>query len=821
MSLITPQQLLNITPIVRHSSILENTPIDKLLYDSRLATSENSLFFAMITPQNNGHKYIEGLCQKGVKNFVISQDIEEYQHLNGQFFQVKDVVRALQDIAAFHRGHFNIPVLAITGSNGKTIVKEWAANLLGKKYNIVKNPNSFNSQIGVPVSISLLRAEHQMAIFEAGISKHAEMEKLERVLHPTLGILTMIGDAHSAFFSSEKEKLEEKLKLFNKVKTLIYCSNNHLIYRTLQEDPYNHIPKISWGVRPTDNYCITARNSYRSETHILLNNFTDTIVIPFIDDASIENAMHIVVMALHLRFSIAEINEQLQHLSLVNMRMEIAEALHHSIIINDTYSLDKNSLRIALQFLDTQTQKRNKTVIISDFEQNLADHHFYTSLIGLFKEHHITKLVTVGKHWQGVVPNSGGISCYHFHSTEELISNIRQLHIQEEAILVKGARSFQFERVVHALKMRKHRTVMQINLSALSENYNYYKKQLAPNTKIMGMVKAMSYGLGDVELVNELCFHDIDYLAVAYVDEGVALRERNVKTPIIVLGAEAYGFETMLQYQLEPEIFNLHYLQQFGEIVAQHPDISSYPIHIKVETGMHRLGFDEEDFPSLIELLLQYPQLKVTSIFSHLAAADSTSEDHFSRLQIHAFEKMAHTISKAFPYPIIRHLVNSAGITRFPEAHYDMVRLGLGLYGFSNVDNEQKALQHTVTLKSIVTQVKTVKAGNTIGYDRSFRTAGDMQIAIVPIGYADGYPRELSNGAGKMVIAGKSCPIIGKICMDMCMIDVTHINVSVGDEVIIYGNEIPIYEVAQTINKTPYELLTAITRRVQRVYIRE
>ncbi len=821
MTLITPLQLIEIAHIVRHTPIVDYAPITELLYDSRKVTSQNGLFFALVTEQNDGHKYIETLYNKGIRNFVISRHIDDFKHIDGQFFQVSNVLQTLQTVAAFHRQKFQIPTIAITGSNGKTIVKEWLAALMASKYSVIKSPNSFNSQIGVPISVSHTHDEHQIAIFEAGISKPGEMEKLAAVIAPTLGIITNIGDAHAAFFSSQKEKLVEKLKLFVNAKVLIYSSEHALITEILQDENYQHLAKISWGHSPNDDYYIEKTTVVNHATYFHFRNISTPIMLPFTDDASIENALHVVTLALYMDFLPEEINAAVAHLSPINMRMEIVEAQHHSIIVNDTYSLDKNSLRIALQYLNTQIQLPNKTVIISDFAQNLKTDTFYPSLLTLFQEHNVRTLITVGAAWGEKITDYPNGTFYHFDTTEALLQNIHTLSLQNEAILAKGARAFQFEKIVHALKLKKHRTVLQVNLSALIQNLNYYKSKIDPKTKIMGMVKAMSYGLGDAELINELCYHQIDYLAVAYVDEGVALRERNITTPIVVLGAEADGFETMIRYQLEPEIFNLHYLQQFGELVAYHPEIERYPIHIKLETGMHRLGFNEEEIAPMLNMLAQYPKLHVTSIFSHLAAADMEQEDHFTQTQIALFEQRASQIAQRLPYPVLLHLVNSAGITRFPEAHYNMVRLGIGLYGFSNVKYDQKQLQHAVTLKSIITQVKHIHKGDTIGYDRSFKATHEMKIAIVPIGYADGYPRELSNGIGEMIVKGVRCPIVGKVCMDMTMIDISKVDAKEDDEVIMYGEDNPIQVIAKKIGKIPYELITAISKRVQRVYIRE
>lgn len=801
--------------------------ITDLVFDSRkVILPEKSLFFAIKTEKNDGHAYIEELIEAGVHHFIITQSPDHYTSFaHCTFIQVEDAIEAMQNIAAKHRNLFDIPVIGITGSNGKTIVKEWLSMMLGEDYYIVKNPNSYNSQIGVAVSVFRINPSHELALFEAGISRSGEMERLATIIQPTLGILTNIGSAHSQFFANDEQKLTEKLKLFRDCKQLIYCADNPLIASTLEDKRYQEIEKISWGKSPSAQYQITRFEKHERYTEIELNG--QLIEIPFTDAASIENALHTVV-CLHLfGYPYTAINKKLAQLTAVNMRMEIKEANEHSIIINDTYSLDLNSLKIALDFLNSQQQYSKKSLIISDFHQSkpLQEEDF-KEIARLLERNHLHRLIAVGEdfsqHQHYFSESEYHYKASFYKTTEALIDELETFHFKNEAILIKGARNFRFERVAALLQFKTHQTVMMVNLPAVIHNLNHYRALLQPEVKIVAMVKALSYGLGDAELINELQYHNIDYLAVAYGDEGVRLRKRNIKTPIIVLGAEAHSFDILIHYQLEPEIFNLHYLRQLEQTLQNYPSQTDFKIHIKLDTGMHRLGFDEAELEELIQILQGHPQIKIASVFSHLAAAEDPGEDDFTRKQIADFGRMSQYIREHFNYPILRHILNSAGITRFPEAQFDMVRLGLGLYGFSSLEEDRDRLQHTVTLKSIVTQIKTIRKGETVGYNRTFTAPRDMSVGIVPIGYADGFFRELSNGVGTVIINRKHAPIIGKICMDMCMIDLSEIeNVHIGDDVIIYGEENRIDDIADRIQKTPYELLTAISRRVPRIYVME
>ena len=795
--------------------------VTELAIDSRKVTvPDQTLFFAIETEKNDGHLYIPSLYQLGVRNFVITKVMEGYSQCeNANFLFVEDSVAALQRLAQKHRQQFHYPVIGITGSNGKTIVKEWLTSILDDKLRVVKSPDSYNSRIGVPLSVWKMSDQHDIAVFEAGISRPNEMRVLADIIDPTIGILTNIGAAHAQYFPSNNRKIIEKLKLFQNADVLIYHNDNEELNMVLQLPEYARLNKISWG-GPNSTYPVQMQAAPSGGTIISLDGFDYTV--PFIDSASLENVTHVVVALRYLGFEPEEINSRLGRLTHISMRLEILEGKNHSVIVNDTYSLDINSLSAALNFLDTQTQMSKKTLIISDFEQvgQLTEADFRRLSMQL-KQHQISRLVAVGRSFEGYKGVFGLEEQYFFHDTADLLAYLPELPISYEIILVKGARNFHFEQVVSALQHKTHLTIMQVNLPALVDNLNYHRNRLRPDTKLVAMVKASSYGLGDVELVNTLVSQRVDYLAVAYTDEGVRLRKRRIDTPIIVLGAEAHSFEVMVNHRLEPEIFNFYYLQQLEEVLARHPEIPQFNIHVKVDTGMHRLGFDLQDLPRLIDIVKHNPKLRIASVFSHLAAAEDPAEDAFTRRQIALFGRMTDVLCAAFDHKILRHLLNSAGIVRFPEAQFDMVRLGIQLYGCSEIPEVSSVLHNVVTLKTVITQIKNIPAGETIGYNRTWRLRRNTQVAIIPIGYADGYPRELCNGRGTVLVQGQKVPVIGKICMDMCMLDITGLRVHEGDEVIVYGEGNTVSEMAEAAGLISYELLTRISQRVPRVYVQE
>ncbi|MCX6304424.1 MAG: bifunctional UDP-N-acetylmuramoyl-tripeptide:D-alanyl-D-alanine ligase/alanine racemase [Bacteroidetes bacterium] len=855
-----------------HPASSHNPVIHDLLIDSRrLIHPEHCLFVALVSDRNDGHKYIAELYDQGVRSFMVSVlpgnlPYDPPVRLSASplvppfegatFILVSDTLAALQQLGAYHRRLFNIPVIGITGSNGKTIVKEWLFQLLNRDYRIIRSPKSYNSQIGVPLSVWKMAPEHNLAIFEAGISRPGEMEHLAPIIDPTIGVFTNIGHAHDEYFENQQQKVREKLKLFANAETLVYCSDYPLITEGLLADSaYRNLKTFTWSrnheadlvisgvLKENAKTCIKAR--YKSE----LYNFT----IPFTDEASIENAIHCFATDIVLsESSLPTIYSSfvIRHSSLYNslapiaMRLELKEAINHCSLINDSYNSDINSLIIALDFLNQQNQQQKKTIILSDILQTGRDkNELYNEIASMLVSRNVGRIIGIGrdmvKHADAFPMNKA-----FFPTTDEFLLHFPVSSFQNETILLKGARMFEFEKISQLLQQKAHETVMEINLDALIHNLNHFRSGLKPGTRTMAMVKAFSYGSGSYEIANVLQFHRADYLAVAYADEGVELRRAGIHLPIMVMSPEEQSLDTLLKYNLEPEIYNLHILTLLEEAVVRNQTSiqQEVRIHLKLDTGMHRLGFVTEELEPLIERLKRNPSLRVQSVFSHLAASEDPEEDDFTRFQIRLFGEMSTRITAVLDYPVLRHMLNSAGITRFPEAQFDMVRLGIGLYGVGSSAAEQLMLRNVSTLKSVITQIKNIPAGETIGYNRKGHTVKDTVIAIVPIGYADGLNRRLGNGNGKLYIHGMPAPVIGNICMDLTMVDISElyrqddsysqivnrkssiVNPSViheGDEVIIFGDQHPVAELAREIGTIPYEVLTGISRRVKRIYYYE
>jgi len=808
--------------------IKNSNSINNILIDSRkLLFVDKTLFFAIATKRNDGHNYIEDLYKKGVRNFIISKEPENIQQLkNANIIKVTDTLQALQLLSAHHRKQFNIPVIAITGSNGKTIVKEWLYQLLCEKENIVRSPKSYNSQIGVPLSVWQMSPENNLAIFEAGISETDEMDKLQAIIQPTIGIFTNIGQAHAENFLNTNQKIGEKLKLFTKVDTLIYCSDYHGINERIFASGLNkNIKLFSWSKKLEGNVLVQqiTKNTKKTTISALYNNEVIEIVIPFVDDASIENAIHCWVTMLCMGYENAFIQKRILHITSVAMRLEMKEGINNCSIINDSYSSDLNSLNIALDFLISQKQHNKRTVILSDILQSgRTDDDLYTEISAMLAHKDIDRIIGVGK---SISKNADKfqIEKNFYETTNDFLNNINTSDFHNESILLKGARIFEFENISKLLHQKAHETVLEINLNAMVHNLNYYRTLVKPTTKLVAMVKAFSYGSGSFEIANLLQFHRADYLAVAYTDEGVELRKAGITLPIMIMNPEESSFDAIIQNKLEPEIYSFRVLTKFYEATTRYniDNNDTFPIHIKIDSGMHRLGFEKDDLNELIDSLKIQNHLFVKSVFSHLAASDELQHDDFTKQQIKAFREMGKTIQDAFDYPILLHILNSAGISRFPEAQFDMVRLGIGLYGISSDKEEQKHLQPVGILKSIISQIKDIPKNDSIGYGRKAIAKKNMRIAIIPIGYADGLNRKLGNNVGKMLIGGHLVPIIGSICMDMCMIDITEIKAKEGDEVIIFGNDLPINTLADNLETIPYEILTSVSRRVKRVYFYE
>lgn len=802
--------------------------IKELLIDSRkINNPSTSLFFAIKGDRHDGHDYIQDLYEKGVRNFVVSalpQNETEFDGTN--FILVKDTLVALQILCANHRQQYKIPVIGITGSNGKTIVKEWLYQLMHNDKNIVRSPKSFNSQVGVPLSVWQMNEEHTLGIFEAGISKPQEMKLLEQIIQPTIGLITNIGQAHDENFENQKHKVDEKLKLFTHAEVIIYCKDYILVHEDITNNKaLKDIKVFTWSKKLRADLLVGRITKSATDTEIqgVYKNDFISISIPLTDEASIENAIHCWAMLLYLGYENNIIAERMHFLSPVAMRLELKEGINNCSIINDSYNSDLSSLSIALDFLNQQKQHPKKTLVLSDILQSGQNNEtLYKEVAELVHKKGVSRLIGIG---EGISSQQHqfNIEKSFYPSTADFLKQFNNSFFNNETVLLKGARAFGFEAITTIIQQKAHETVLEINLNSIVHNLNHYHSKLKSDTKIMAMVKAFSYGSGSFEIANIMQFHRVDYLAVAYADEGIELRKSGITMPIMVMNPEEQSYDAMIQYNLEPEIYSLRVLGLFEETIKRSDKKNERPIpvHIKLDTGMHRLGFDENELNELIVRIKNNKYLTVKSIFSHLAGTDEPEHDDFTREQIKKFNRMSEMIRSHFPYPIMKHILNSAGISRFPDAQFDMVRLGIGLYGIGANAAEQTQLQNVSTLKTSISQIKNIPANETIGYSRKGVSNRDIQIATVPIGYADGLSRKLSNGKGKMIVKGKPAPIIGNVCMDMCMIDITDINANEQDEVIVFGDAYPIAEIAKDVGTIPYEILTNVSRRVKRVYYQE
>ena len=799
-----------------------NKHITQIITDSRnFFKGDNSLFFALTGPRNNGHSYIPNLIEKGISSYVVSDS--SVISNKASFILVKNTTEALQKLAAYNRRQQNYPVIGITGSNGKTIVKEWLHHLLSGEFKIVRSPKSYNSQVGVPLSVLLMNSGHDLGIFEAGISQPAEMKNLAEIIQPTIGIFTNIGDAHQEGFTSLQQKTDEKLLLFDSCKTLIFNADEENI-RNAAEDfcEIHSIEKIDWSLKNTNAYLRFSANKTTefTEISVKIKNKKYQFKIPFTDDSSIENACHCFAVASILSSDLSAILPEFEHLYPVEMRLEIKQGINNCVLVNDYYNSDLNSLSIALSVLHQQAAKAHlyKQVILSDIQQTgLPKEELYRQVNKLLTDWKMDEIIGIGTEISRFSDLFSMRKSF-FDSLADFEKQFNRTHFQSSAILIKGARQFTFEKVSVLLQYKAHQTQLEIDLNALTHNLNVFKKLLRPETKIIVMVKAFSYGSGDVEIASLLQYQNVAYLAVAVTDEGVLLRDAGIQTPVIVMNPEQSSFHQIIDYQLEPNIYSIELLESFVKKVAQF-GLNEFPVHLKIDTGMNRLGFKtDEEIIKAIQLVKESKCVKIKSVFSHLAASDDVSFDEFTFQQISRFEEVAKMVSDSFPYHIDRHILNSAGIERFPEKQFEMVRLGIGLYGISATG---LPLQNIGTLRSTVSQVKKVKQTETIGYSRKGKISQESEIAIVPLGYADGLDRKLGNNNGSAFIHNKRIPIIGNICMDMLMLDVTGLNVKPGEKVEIFGPNIPIIEVAEKAGTIPYEILTGISQRVKRVYLQE
>ena len=795
--------------------------ISNLVLDSRkYQGGKNNLFIALRGENHDGHDFIEILYDKGLNNFL-AEHLPHGSFPNANFIIVDDSLKALQLLAGEIRKEIAESVIAITGSNGKTVIKEWLYHLVKDDFKVAKNPKSYNSQVGVPLSIWKVKEKVDLGIFEAGISQPGEMSKLENILHPEIGIFTNIGSAHDAFFENRDQKIAEKGKLFRNCKKIIFCEDHKSIKTYLERE----FPEtcIGWSFI-NKGATLFVRTLSRRDNETLIEaeykGLQKDITIPFQDKASIENALHCWLCALELGVKTENLKRRFKELQPVAMRLEMKSGPEGSILINDIYNSDIESISVALDFLNQQAHKRERILVLSDILQSGLDKEtLYKRLEEVLSKYQIDRWIGIGKGLYSMRNTfSGEVDFY--ETTEAFLYNLGKYNWKQKAILLKGARDFRFEQIGRKLEQKSHETILEIHLSRMVSNLNYYRSKLGTEIKTMAMVKAFSYGSGSYEIASLLEFHKVNYLAVAYTDEGVELRKAGIKLPIMVLNAEPSSFEDLLDYDLEPEIYSFRMLENLLEVL-KFRDKDQFPIHIKLDTGMHRLGFEEKNLNKLTAFLKDETSFRVESVFSHLAASDETAKSEFTKRQITLFKEMANTLEKELNYKVIKHLCNSSAINSFPEAHFDMVRLGIGLYGVSSRPEERKWLQPVNELKASVSQVKHLIKGDYIGYGLSYQCERDMTIATITLGYADGLRRSLSNGVGKVWIHNTEVPIVGRVCMDMTMVDVSNLKVEEGDEVEIIGPHQSVYELASTMGTIPYEVLTSISQRVKRVYFLE
>ncbi len=824
-----------IAPIIKAKIPATNVEglIEHILLDSRkLLFPSTSIFFALEGQRRKGGLFVEDLYQKGVRCFVVDESFTEtelFKYPEAVFLQVTNVLQALHLLTAHHRQQFTAPVIGITGSNGKTIVKEWLYQLLQNDFNIVRSPKSYNSQIGVPLSVWQMNAGHTLGIFEAGISQPDEMQQLAKIIAPTIGVFTTIGEAHSEGFLNIRQKINEKLKLFVNSNVLVYCADNPDMNEAVNAFTNNvragdDFELLSWSKKGSATLQIIDTVIEKGHTTVSAK-WKDNAVnfkIPFTDVASVENAITCCCVLLYLGIDTNTIAERMLQLKPVEMRLELKQGINNCSIINDSYNADINSLAIALDFLQQQKQHAKRTLILSDILQSgKSSGALYADVAAILEQKNINRFIGIGTEITKQKNAFKNIEeTVFFASTAEFKQQFHSQHFYNETILLKGARLFEFEQISHLLEEKIHQTVLEINLNAITHNLNTYRQLLNPGVKLMAMVKAFSYGSGSFEIANLLQFNHVDYLAVAYADEAVELRKAGITLPIMVMNAEEVTYDVLVHYNLEPVLFSFGILSAFENYLKQ-GGINNYPVHIELDTGMRRLGFEQKDIEALCNKLKSTPVFKIQSVFSHLAASDADVHDAFTNAQATAFLQGCEQIQKITGYTFIRHIANTSAIHRHKEMQLDMVRLGIGLYGIDADANMQQQLKNVTTLKTTVSQLKTIKAGDSVGYSRRGVATKDSQIATVRIGYADGYPRLLSNGNGKMWIKGKAVPVIGNICMDMTMLDITGADVNEGDTVIVFGAELPVSELSVLAQSIPYEILTGISQRVKRVYFEE
>lgn len=822
----------NIAQIIGARRIGElSATIDWLLTDSRsLSFPEETLFFALATKRNDGARYIRDLYARGVRNFVVSEEgLKEAEALGSplpdlNLLVVPSPLKALQKLAEQHRDRFQIPVIGITGSNGKTVVKEWLHQLLSPERVITRSPRSYNSQIGVPLSVWQMNEQTELAILEAGISEPGEMRALQNIIKPTIGILTNIGGAHQENFFSLQEKCMEKLALFKDCDVVIYNGDDEFISNCVSKSIFS-AREIAWSRRDMERPLYINKVEKQENSTVISYRYLDmdnTFTLPFIDDASIENSLNCLAACLYLMLPAGQITERMAKLEPVAMRLEVKEGKNGCLLINDSYNSDLGSLDIALDFLFRRSQSKGlkRTLILSDIlETGQNTPTLYRQVAQLVNSRGIERVIGVGNEISSCASRFN-IEKAFYPDTAALIDAIGkgELSLENEIILIKGARKFGFDALTEVLERKVHETILEVNLGAMIANLNYYRSKLKPETKMVCMVKASAYGAGSYEIAKTLQEHHVDYLAVAVADEGSDLRKAGITASVIIMNPEMTAFKTMFDYKLEPEVYSFHLLDALIK-EAEKEGITNFPIHVKLDTGMHRLGFAPEDMPRLIERLKGQNAVIPRSVFSHFVGSDAPQFDAFTRKQIETFEKASMLLQEAFPYKILRHICNSAGIERFPGAQFDMVRLGIGLYGISPIDNS--IMNNVSTLKTTILQIRDVPEEDTVGYSRKGHLVRPSRIAAIPIGYADGLNRHLGNGRAYCLVNGQRAPYIGNICMDVCMIDVTDIDCKEGDSVEIFGDHLPITVLSDVLETIPYEVLTSVSTRVKRIYYQD
>lgn len=798
--------------------------IDWILNDSRsLAFPESTLFFALRSQRNDGHKYIPDLYRRGVRNFVVANLPENYEqkYSDAHFLRVVSPLKALQRLAERHREEYDLPVVGVTGSNGKTVVKEWLYQLLSGSRNVTRSPRSYNSQVGVPLSVWLLNSRSEVGVFEAGISQPGEMSALRAIIQPTIGVMTNLGPAHQENFSSLQEKCLEKLSLFKDCQVVVYEADDPVVSECVDQAMLKG-DHLAWS-RRDPNSPLFIRDVRKAETFTTVNYTylgTDgSYTLPFVDEASIQNSIHCLAVCLYLRLPAADIAARMSRLEPVAMRLEVKQGVRGCTLINDSYNSDINSLDIALDFMNRRPESRRRTLILSDILQSgMPVEELYAKVAEMVNRRKVDRIIGVGPDIMAQSQRFHMDKMF-FVSSEALLQSGMLDKLSNEVILLKGSRKFNFEAISEHLSLKVHETTLEVNLEAIVRNLNYYRSFMKPETKMVCMVKASAYGAGSVEIAKTLQDHRVDYLAVAVADEGADLRKAGITGNIIIMNPEMSTFNMLFQYDLEPEVYSFALLEALIK-AAEKEGITNFPVHLKLDTGMHRLGFDpEHDLPALIDRLQHQTALLPRSVFSHFVGSDSPDFDAFSAHQFELFDKASRQLQEAFPYKILRHICNSAGIERFPERHLDMVRLGLGLYGIDPIDN--RVLNNVTTLKTTILQIHEVSSEDTVGYSRRGHLTRKSRIAAIPIGYADGLDRHLGCGHCYCLVNGQKAPYVGNICMDVCMIDVTDIDCKEGDTVEIFGDHLPVTVLSDVLGTIPYEVLTSVSERVKRVYFQE